>query len=387
MRILNENDGVLACVLFLFQFDSMISDPAAPRPDFAPPARGRAAVSNAAGRFDLAREAQSDGWDSDAGAEKARVPTQVTSEAARSAITRNTSPDVPFDRSVNPYRGCEHGCIYCFARPSHSYMGLSAGLDFETRLIMRPNIAQVLEKELRAKRYRAAPIAMGTNTDPYQPVERTAELTRNVIDVLARFNHPLALVTKGNLIERDIDLLAPMAERGLVRVGISVTTLDADLSRKMEPRAPAPERRLRMIENLSKAGIPVRVMLAPVIPGLTDCDIEAILTRAREAGASSASRILLRLPREVAALWAEWLGVHFPDRAQRIMGLVRELHGGRDYDPRFGHRMEGQGVHADLLAQRFRLFVKRLGYQTQEPALRSDLFAVPSGLGDQLSLF
>lgn len=365
----------------------MLSDPAAPRPDSAPPPRGRAAVSNAASRFDLERVAESDGWHSYPEDESARVETKITIETARSAITRNASPDVPFDRSVNSYRGCEHGCIYCFARPSHSYLGLSAGLDFETRLVMRPNIAQVLEKELRAKRYRAAPIAMGTNTDPYQPVEKSVELTRQVIGVLSRFNHPLALVTKGSLIERDIDLLAPMAERGLLRVGISVTTLDVELSRRMEPRAPAPERRLRMIERLSKAGIPVRVMLAPVIPGLTDSEIESILTRAREAGAITASRILLRLPREVAALWAEWLDVNYPDRAQRIMGLVREMHGGRDYDPRFGHRMEGQGVHADLIAQRFRLFVKRLGYETDEPALRTDLFAVPPGPGDQLSLF
>lgn len=365
----------------------MLSDPAAPRPDSAPAPKGRAAASNVAGRFDLAREAVSDGWSDPAADMEAKIATEVRCETAKTAITRNTSPDVPFDRSINVYRGCEHGCIYCFARPTHAYLGLSAGLDFETRLIMRPNIAQVLEKELRAKRYRPATIALGTNTDPYQPLEASAGLTRQVIEVLSRFNHPMAIVTKGSLIERDIDLLAPMAERGLVRVGISVTTLDAHLSRRMEPRAPSPERRLKIISRLSAAGIPVRVMMAPVIPGLTDQEIEAVLTRAREAGATSANRILLRLPRDVSDLWSEWLAEHYPDRANRIMGLLRDMHGGRDYDPRFGHRMEGQGAYAELIAQRFRLFVKRLGYAQDLPSLRSDLFAVPPGPGDQLSLF
>lgn len=342
---------------------------------------------NRPGRFDLMREAVADGWDGDGDETPPRVVTEVRRETAQSAITRNTSPDLPFDRSVNVYRGCEHGCIYCFARPSHGFLGMSPGLDFETRLIMRPNIAQVLEAELRRPSYKVAPIAMGTNTDPYQPIEATAGLTRQVLEVLSRFNHPVTIVTKGCMIERDIDLIAPMAKRGLLRVGVSITTLDAELSRRMEPRAPAPERRLRCVSRLTQAGVPVRVMVAPVIPRLTDTEIEAILTKARAAGATSASRILLRLPREVAELWRGWLAEHYPDRAPGVMARLRDMHGGRDYDPRFGHRMSGQGAYADLIAQRFRLMVKRLGYTATESPLSCDLFAVPPGPGDQLSLF
>lgn len=350
-----------------------------------PAARARGAGSNAASRYDLKRDAMWDGWDIPE--EVAPLRTEVRTEVARSAISYNTSPDLPFDRSVNPYRGCEHGCIYCFARPSHAYLGLSPGLDFETRLIARPGIAGVLARELAAARYRVAPIAIGTNTDPYQPIEKTHEITRSVLRVLADFNHPVAVVTKGALIERDIDILADMAARGLARVGVSVTTLDPDLSRRMEPRAPSPARRLQMIAQLAAAGIPVRVMASPLVPGLTDHEVERILSAAREAGARTASWIMLRLPREVSGLWQDWLAEHCPDRAGKIMARLREMHGGRDYDARWGYRMRGEGRYAELVAQRFRLHARRLGLDADAPPLRCDLFAVPPRAGDQLSLF
>jgi len=348
--------------------------------------RARGAASNAAGRFEPAeRFAFDDGWDLPESDHLVR--TELRQERARSALTWNRSPDLPFDRSVNPYRGCEHGCIYCFARPSHAFLNLSPGLDFETRLIARPGIGAVLAGELRAQSYRVAPIAIGTNTDPYQPVEAEARVMREVLQVLADFNHPLAITTKGSLIERDIDLLAPMAQAGLLRVGISVTTLDPLLARKMEPRCPTPARRLQMIARLTAAGIPVRAMLAPVIPGLTDHELEPILAAVKEAGAVAASHIALRLPREVSGLFQDWLSAHMPDRAAKIMGRVREMHGGRDYDPAFGRRMRGEGIWADLLAQRFQKAVARLGLATRLPPLRCDLFRPPARAGDQLSLF
>lgn len=348
-------------------------------------ARGRGAGSNATGRFEAAqREAVDDGWELE---EEARtLRTELRLERPRSALTRNISPDVPFDRSINPYRGCEHGCIYCFARPSHAYLNLSPGLDFETKLIARPGIGAVLERELRRKGYDVAPVAIGTNTDPYQPVEAEQRVMREVLEVLAAFNHPVTIVTKGTLIERDLDILAPMAARGLTHVGISVTTLDDSISREMEPRAPRPARRLQVIERLARAGVPVRVMVAPVVPGLTDDETEAILTAAAAAGARAASWIMLRLPREVSPLFRDWLGTHYPERAARVMGRVRDLHGGQDYDPEWGRRMRGTGPWADLARQRFDRAARRLGLDAPVPKLRCDLFAPPPRPGDQLSL-
>jgi len=346
---------------------------------------GRGATSNAPGRFEPARSRDWDGWDTPE--PEPTVKTEVRVEVPRSIIAWNKSPDLPFDRSINPYRGCEHGCIYCFARPSHAYLGLSPGLDFETRLIARPDAAKVLRRELSSKRYQVATIAIGTNTDPYQPVEKEWRITRECLEVLAEFNHPVAIVTKGAMVERDIDILAPMAERGLARVGISLTTLDAGLSRRMEPRAPGPVRRLAAIRRLSGAGIPVRVMTSPLVPGLTDHELESLLEAGRAAGASSASWIMLRLPREVSELWQEWLAEHEPGRAGRIMARLREMHGGKDYDPRWGHRMRGEGHYAEMVAARFKAAARRLGLDQPQPPLRPDLFRVPAKSGDQLSLF
>ncbi|SHE56506.1 DNA repair photolyase [Loktanella atrilutea] len=357
--------------------------------DLGPPPRyrtpGRAAGGNPDVRFDrLTREDADDGWTHDDDLPVLR--TQVSEEVPRRVISRNTSPDISFDRSINPYRGCEHGCIYCFARPSHAYLGLSPGLDFETRLIARPDAPAVLEKELRTRGYVPRTIAIGTNTDPYQPIERDRKIMRGILQVLSDFNHPVAIVTKGALIARDIDILAPMAAKGLARVGISVTTLDPATSRAMEPRVPLPAVRLRAIRALTDAGIDVRVMVSPVVPALTDHELEAILAAGAEAGAVAASSIVLRLPREVAGLFRDWVAEAYPDRAARIMGRVRELHGGMDYDPAFGTRMTGQGEWARLLRQRFDLAARRLGLDRRLPALRCDLFAVPPRPGDQLSL-
>ncbi|KUJ85919.1 DNA repair photolyase [Ruegeria marisrubri] len=347
---------------------------------------GRGAASNMAGRFErFATAAVSDGWSADDDLPVLR--TVVRDEVARSLITYNRSPDLPFDRSINPYRGCEHGCVYCFARPTHAYLGMSPGLDFETRLVARPNAAEILRKELSARSYKVAPIAIGTNTDPYQPIEKDRGITRACLEVLESFHHPVAIVTKGTLVERDLDILARMARDGLVRVGISVTTLDADLSRRMEPRAPAPKRRLRTIERLTGAGVPVRLMTSPLIPGLTDHELESLLAAGKKAGADAASWIMLRLPREVSQLWQEWLADHEPGRATKVMSRLREMHGGRDYDPRWGHRMRGEGEYAQMIGQRFRACVKRLGLAIETPPLRTDLFARPVQAGDQLSLF
>ena len=347
---------------------------------------GRGSLSNQTNRFEAERrEVFDDGWGSEA--EPQVVRTQVVLERPRSAITRNTSPDVGFDRSINPYRGCEHGCIYCFARPSHAFLGLSPGLDFETRLIARPGIGAVLAAELRKKSYRVAPIAIGTNTDPYQPIEATHQVMREVLEVLRDFRHPVMITTKGTGIERDIDILSDMAAQGLAKVGVSVTTLDDQVSRAMEPRVPRPLRRIETIRRLAAAGIPVRVMVSPVIPALTDHETEAILQAGAEAGARSASSIVLRLPMEVAGLFSEWVEQAFPDRAARIMGRVRELHGGRDYDPAFGKRMTGEGPWAALHQQRFDLACRKLGLARDMPALRCDLFRPPLRVGDQMSLF
>ncbi len=351
-----------------------------------PSARGRAALSNRPGRFERHdRDLVDDGWSIDEGLPPVR--TEVSLERPRSVITRNTSPDIPFDRSINPYRGCEHGCIYCFARPTHAYLGLSPGLDFETRLIARPEAPEVLERELRAKSYRPAVIAIGTNTDPYQPIERDHRIMRRILEVLYDYRHPVAIVTKGTLIERDADILGEMGRLGLARVGISVTTLDPRVARTMEPRVPSPKRRLQTIRRLTEAGCPVRVMVSPVVPALTDHEAEAILSEAADAGAVAASWIMLRLPREVSPLFREWVEAHFPDRAARIMGRVRELHGGQDYDPDWGKRMTGQGIFADLFAHRFEIAIRRLGLDREMPDLRTDLFRLPPRAGDQLSLF
>ena len=347
---------------------------------------GRGSVSNQSNRFEAAvREVFDDGWG--AAGEPQVVRTLVTVERPRSAITRNTSPDVGFDRSVNPYRGCEHGCIYCFARPSHAWLGLSPGLDFETRLIARPGIGAVLATELRKKGYQVAPIAIGTNTDPYQPIEAEYLVMREVLEVLRQFRHPVMITTKGTGIERDIDILADMAAQGLASVGISVTTLEDAVSRAMEPRVPRPRRRIETIRRLASAGIPVRIQVSPVIPALTDHETEAILQAGAAAGATAASSITLRLPMEVAGLFREWVEQAFPDRAARIMGRVRELHGGQDYDPAFGKRMTGEGPWAALHQQRFDLACRKLGLAKALPALRCDLFASPLRVGDQMALF
>jgi DNA repair photolyase len=348
--------------------------------------RGRAAASNAVGRFEaLGRVGISDGWDMPE--DDQLVQTEVTLEVPRSALSYNRSPDLPFDRSINPYRGCEHGCIYCFARPSHAFLNLSPGLDFETKLIARPGIGAVLARELSAKSYTVQTVAIGTNTDPYQPIEAKYGVMCEVLAVLRDFNHPVAITTKGTLIERDLDFLAPMAALGLLRVGISITTMDAGLSRKMEPRAAIPTRRLAIIRRLADAGVPVRVMVAPVVPGLTDHEVEPILQAAQQAGAVAASFIMLRLPREVSGLFQDWLAHHYPDRAAKVMGRVRALHGGRDYDPEFGKRMRCDGPWADLMAQRFAVAARRLGLDAPQPKLRCDLFARPAQAGDQLALF
>lgn len=348
--------------------------------------KARAAQSNDAGRFEAqSTEVFDDGWDITEDATLLR--TEIRTERPRSALSYNRSPDLPFDRSINPYRGCEHGCIYCFARPTHAYLNLSPGLDFETRLIARPGIAEVLEHELRARAYRVATVALGTNTDPYQPCESEFGLMRATLKVLSRFRHPTAITTKGTLIERDIDILKPMAAEGLLRVGISLTTLDPGLSRRMEPRAPTPVRRLQVIRRLSDAGIPVRVMVAPVVPGLTDHELDSILSAAKDAGAVAASWIALRLPLEVSPLFQEWLNQFAPDRAGKVMSRVREMHGGKDYDSEWSRRMKGQGIWSDLITQRFDTAIVRLGLLKNMPALRHDLFAPPLRAGDQMSLF
>ena len=348
---------------------------------------GRGTSSNRPGRFEpLTVSAVADGWAGDDDPLPV-LRTQVSVEIPRSVISYNQSPDLPFDRSINPYRGCEHGCVYCFARPSHAYLGLSPGLDFETRLIARPEAPEVLKRELAAKKYQVAPIAIGTNTDPYQPIEKEHRIMRALLEVLADANHPVAIVTKGSLIERDIDILSDMAARGLCRVGVSVTTLDATLSRLMEPRVPAPKRRLQVIARLAEAGIPVRVMASPMVPALTDPELEAILEAGRDAGAVAASWIMLRLPREVSPLMQEWLAAHYPDRAGRIMARLREMHGGKEYDANWHRRMRGEGPYAEMIAQRFTLAVKRLGLDTLLPPMRCDLFRPPKRASAQLDLF
>ncbi len=348
--------------------------------------RGRGARSNLSGRFETqAREDFDDGWATLDELESFK--TEVRQELAKTIITRNDSPDIFFDQSINPYRGCEHGCIYCYARPTHCYLGLSAGIDFETSLSAKTNAAELLEAELSKPGYRVKPMMLGTNTDPYQPIEKTYGITRQILEVLESANHPIGITTKSSSILRDIDLLASLARRNLVKVAISLTTLDHRLSRKMEPRASAPERRLEAIARLSEAGVQTAVLFAPVIPAVNDSELEAVLQRAADAGASSAAYVLLRLPLEINALFQEWLAEEFPDRAKHVMSLVRSTRGGRDYVSEWYERHTGCGPFADLIAQRFRIATRRFGLVEHNFVLRSDLFCPPKGSPTQLDLF
>jgi DNA repair photolyase len=353
---------------------------ALPAPASPPPRKGRGAVTSPPCRFDrLSAEAIDDGWGTleEGLIAPPRLDTTLTRDATRSIIARNDSPDIGFDRSVNPYRGCEHGCIYCYARPSHAYLGLSPGLDFEAKLLFKPEAANLLARELSRAGYRPAPIALGSNTDPYQPVERQLRLTRAILEVLSEFNHPCTIVTKSALVVRDLDILGDMAARNLVRVCLSVTTLDRRLANVMEPRAAAPARRLQAIEALAEAGIPAGVLAAPMIPGLNDAELESILAAGARAGADAAGYILLRLPHELRALFTEWLQAHYPDRAAKVLSLIRQTRAGALNDARFGSRFTGSGPYADLLARRFAAAASRHGLTNPSGGLDSSRFRVP----------
>ena len=352
----------------------------------------RGATHAPQGRFEVeAREAFDDGWTADEDLPAARATT-VTDERARSIIANNDSPDVPFTHSINPYRGCEHGCVYCYARPSHSYLELSPGLDFETRLFAKTNAVELLRKELSTRGYVPSPIALGANTDCYQPVERTYRLTRGILEVLAECNHPVTMVTKSALVERDLDLLAPMARKNLVKVFVSIGSLDRSLARRLEPRAASPQRRIDVLRAMSNAGVPCGVIVAPIVPALSDKSIEEVLGAASSAGAQSAAYIVMRLPHELKDLFREWLAVHYPLRAEHVMSVVNQLRGGKDNDPRFGERMTGTGLFAELIGQRFAITCKRLGLDgrdsggRQSPDLDSTQFRPPSAAG-QMTLF
>jgi DNA repair photolyase len=351
--------------------------------------KGRGAASRLAHRFSLdTRDAFDDGWDSLAervAAAGEPLATEVIWEDAKSAITTNDSPDVGFDRALNPYRGCEHGCIYCYARPTHSYLNLSPGLDFETKIVAKRNIADVLRRELARKSYRPAHVAIGSATDCYQPVERELRLTRGVLEVLHEARHPFSMVTKSSGVERDLDLIAPMAAQQLAMVCVTITTLDAQLARRLEPRAAAPHRRLRLLRTLAEHGVPCGVSLAPQIPFLTD-DMEQVLEAAWDAGARSAFYHVLRLPWEVSPLFRQWLQVHYPERAERVMARVQDMRGGKDYDSDFATRMKGSGAWAELIGQRFRRATRRLGFNRERPTFDTSAFR-PPGLGGQASLF
>ncbi|MGE0750627.1 MAG: PA0069 family radical SAM protein [Variibacter sp.] len=348
--------------------------------------RGRGTLSNMSGRYEpIARIAFDDGWRSIE--ELPPFETTVTNDATRTIITRNESPDISFDRSINPYRGCEHGCVYCFARPTHTYLGLSAGLDFETKLFAKPDAPKLLEKELSAKNYEPRTIAIGTNTDPYQPIERSHGIMRGILEVLERAGHPVGIVTKSALVMRDIDILARMAERNLVKVALSVTTLDAKLARTMEPRAATPMRRLEALRQLSAAGIPTSVMVAPVIPAINDAEIERILDAAHVAGVREAGYVLLRLPLEVRDLFKEWLEANYPDRAKHVFKLIRDMRGGKDYDSTWGARMRGAGPYAWTIGRRFELACERLGMNATRTKLSTEHFQPPVKGAEQLNLF
>lgn len=350
--------------------------------------RGRGASVNPDSRFSqYEHEAFDDGWDC-IDDDQPKLKTWVTEETAKTVITYNQSPDLPFDRSINPYRGCEHGCSYCYARPTHAYLDLSPGLDFESRLYAKTNVVERLKKELGAKKYRCKPVVLGANTDPYQPVEKNLQLTRGILEVLNECRHPVIIVTKSSLVERDIDLLSEMAEHSLAEVMVSVTTLNRDLARRMEPRAAAPGRRLETIGKLAEAKIPVGVMVAPVIPQLTDTEMESILKDSAERGAASAAYIMLRLPREVGDIFEDWLHNHYPLKAEHVLGSVRDVHDGKTNDSRFGSRLKGTGSYASVIAQRFQLCSSRLGLNREHEALDTTLFRPPREKGpQQMSLF
>ncbi|WP_417317358.1 PA0069 family radical SAM protein [Emcibacter sp.] len=359
--------------------------------DVIPPdhRRGRGARSRESGRFEnQKRERMDDGWNN-LEMDEEQTRTFLIPDKSKTVISRNNSPDIPFRQGLNPYRGCEHGCIYCYARPSHTYLGFSAGLDFESRLMVKYDAAKVLEQEFRHRNYKPEIIALGSNTDVYQPIEKKLRITRHILKTFDKFSHPLGIVTKSALISRDIDILKRLARKRLVRVFISVTTLDYRLARAMEPRASTPQRRLDTIRELSTAGIPVGVMVAPIVPSLTDHELENILAAAREAGARNAGYVMLRLPLEIKKLFREWLEEEAPDRAQRIIHHLQDMHGGKDYSPEFGRRMRGSGPYADLIAQRFKKSCFRLGLnqRTAEDELTLDMFQVPLDDGNQMSLF
>ena len=348
--------------------------------------KGRGARSNAASRYDQEKRVRfDDGWTTEDDTPPP-IKTEIIRDSTRTIIARNDSPDISFDRSINPYRGCEHGCIYCFARPTHAYLGLSPGLDFESKLLVKPEAAKLLEAELRKPSYRPQVIAMGTNTDPYQPIERDWRITRSILQVLSDFKHPVGIVTKSAAIVRDIDILAPMAAEGLAKVALSVTTLDKKLARSMEPRAATPLRRLETIRELAAAGIPVGVMTAPIIPALNDDEMESILAAAAEAGATQAGYTLLRLLLEIKDLFREWLEAHVPDRGKHVISLIRAMRGGKDYDATWGKRMTGSGPYARMIAQRFAIATRRLGLNQNRSALDTTKFRIPPRAGDQLAL-
>src|ERR1700689_5566288 len=352
--------------------------------------KGRGAADSPQGRFEtIAREAVDDGWSTAEHADDApgKPRTEVAFETAKSIISRNQSPDLPFSQSINPYRGCDHGFIYCFARPTHAYLSLSPGLDFETKLFAKPDAPQLLEKELAAQDYEPRMIAIGTNTDPYQPIERGRKIMRGILEVLDSAGHPVGIVTKSALVTRDIDILSRMAKRNLAKVAISVTTLDAKLARTMEPRASTPPKRLEALRQLSEAGIPTTVMVAPVIPALNDSEIERILDAAAHAGVKEASYVLLRLPLEVRDLFREWLMANYPDRYRHIFTLIRDMRGGRDYDSQWGARMKGTGPMAWMIGRRFEIACEKLGLNKRRSKLTTDHFAKPKRSGEQLSLF
>ena len=352
------------------------------RPDRS---RGRSAGINPSGRFEpVSRHVFDDGWNSLE--ELPPFKTEVQVERPRTIITRNESPDISFDRSINPYRGCEHGCVYCFARPTHSFMGLSPGLDFESKLFAKPDAARLLDKELSKEGYQPRTIAIGTNTDPYQPIERERKIMRGILEVLERAGHPVGIVTKSALVVRDIDILSRMAERGLAKVALSVTTMDRMLARTMEPRASTPTKRLEAIRQLADAGIPASVMMGPVIPGLNDHELERILDSAHAAGAREAGYVLLRLPLEVAPIFKDWLLRHYPDRYRHVMSLIRSMRDGKDYDSEWGKRMKGSGPYAWQIGRRFELAAKRLGLNTERRRLRTDHFVPAARQYEQLTL-
>jgi DNA repair photolyase len=353
--------------------------------------KNRGALSNPAGRFEIEkREQVDDGWQraDDDTETVVTLPTTVIPEKAKSIISRNESPDIRFRQSINPYRGCEHGCIYCYARPAHAYLNLSPGLDFETKLFYKANAAELLQQELSKRSYVCEPIILGANTDPYQPIEKKLRITREILEVLQQHNHPVAIITKSALVERDLDILATMAKEQLIHVAISVTTLNTELKRMLEPRASSHQGRLRTIQTLSQAGIPVRVMAAPIIPMINDMELERMLELAAAAGAQYAAYILVRLPHEVKDLFKEWLATHFPQRAQHVMSLIQQMHGGKEYDATFGKRMRGEGNFAKLLATRFQLACRRLKLnQSPDPQLNTTLFSRPRKPSNQLDLW